>query len=106
MKVLVADGTRTAALLAGHAVTHARTIAEVLAVLAAERYDLLVVGAKFDDSRMFDLLREVRAEHAELRIVCVVPSRTLEPACRALQAEPVLEENVTSVAALISGGTP
>ena len=106
MKVLVADVARTAALLAGHAVTVARTLDEARGALQKGEYDLLVVGVRFDDSRMFDLVREVRAGHPDLRVVCLIPSRTLEPACRALQAEPVLESEATSAAALISAGTP
>ena len=106
MKVLVADGARTAALLAGHDVTTARTIAEVRAALGAARYDLLIIGARFDDSRMFDLLHEVRAGNVDLRIVCVIPSGTLAPACRALDAAALLEDSATSAEALISAGTP
>jgi hypothetical protein len=108
MKVLVADVARTAALFAGHEVTTGRTMAAVRAVLQKGGFDLLVVGTKFDDSRMFDLVREVRADprYAGLRIVCIVPSRTLAPACAALNAEAVLEGEAISAAALISGGTP
>jgi DNA-binding NtrC family response regulator len=108
MKVLVADVSRTAALLAGQDVTLARTMGEVRAALAAARYDVLVIGVRFDDSRMFDLLREVRgdARYRDLRVLCVIPSATLAPACRALQAETLLEADVTSVAGLISVGRP
>jgi len=112
MKILVADvareGARTAACLMGHEVTVACTLAEARAALASARYDALVTGVRFDDSRMFDLLREVRADAAlkDTRIICLVPTRTLEAACLALEAIPLLDHQVTSVAALISGGTP
>jgi DNA-binding response OmpR family regulator len=112
MKVLVADvareGARTAACLMGHEVTVVCTLAEAQAALATVDYDALVTGVRFDDSRMFDLLREVRANSAlkDMRIICLVPSRTLEAACLALEAVPLLDTQATSVAALISGGTP
>ena len=113
MRVLVADAAqgreRLSVSLAVHELTFARTLAEARAAVRAQTFDLLVVGARFDDSRMFDLLREVRADarHQDLRIVCVVASGTLEIACRAMDATAVLEEDFpTWVAALTSGGTP
>jgi len=108
MKVLVADVARTAALLAGHDVTAARTVAEARRALQKGEYGLLVVGVAFDDSRMFDLIREARADarHDAMRIVCIVPSRTLALACEALRAEAILESDLTSAEALISAGTP
>ena len=108
MKVLVAGVARAAALLARHDVTTARTTAEVHRALQKGEFGLLVVGATFDDSRMFDLVREIRAEarHDALRIVCIVPSRTLGPACEALRAQALLPGDLTSAEALISGGTP
>jgi len=108
MKVLVADVARTAALLAGHEVTIARTLDEARGALQEEEFDLLVVGVTFDDSRMFDLVRGIRADprYDGLRIVCIVPGRTLAPACEALRAVAVLESEATSAAALISAGRP
>jgi DNA-binding NtrC family response regulator len=108
MKVLVADVARTATLLAGHEVTTARTIAQARSALQKGEFGLLVVGATFDDSRMFDLVREIRSEarYDGLRVVCIVPTRTLAPACEALRAEAVLEGELTSAAALISAGMP
>jgi DNA-binding response OmpR family regulator len=111
MKVLVADvapeGARMAALLSRHEVTTATTLSGALAALAG-RCDVLVTGVRFDDSRMFDLLREVRADARlkDMRVICLIPSRTLEAACLALEAIPLLDSEATSVAALISGGTP
>ncbi len=108
MKVLVAGVARAAALLARHEVTTARTTAEVQRALQEGEFGLLVVGAAFDDSRMFDLIREIRAEarHDALRIVCIVPTPTLAPACEALRAHAILPSELTSAEALISGGTP
>ena len=106
MKVLVAGVARAAALLARHEVTTARTTAEVHAALQKGEYGLLVVGAAFDDSRMFDLVRDVRALQGGLRIVCVVPTRTLLPACDALQAGAILQSELTSAESLISAGRP
>ena len=108
MKVLVADVARTATLFAVQETTLVHTLGEARAALRAHSFDLLVTGARFDDSRMFDLLREVRADarHKDLRIVCVIPSGTLEIACRALDATAVLEEDfATWVAELTSAGT-
>jgi DNA-binding response OmpR family regulator len=108
MKVLVAGVARAAALLARYEVTTARTTAEVQSALQKGEYGLLVVGSTFDDSRMFDLVREIRSEarHDALRIVCVVSSTTLTPACEALRAQALLHAELTSAESLISGGTP
>lgn len=105
MKVLVADGARTASLFT-HA-TRVGTLAEARAALANDVFGLLVVGARFDDSRMFDLIREVRADarYASLRIVCVIPTPALAPACEALGAVAVLESAISAVT-LTSGGRP
>jgi DNA-binding response OmpR family regulator len=99
--VLVADvpsmDARYAAALAGSHVLHVRTMSDARAVLEARRCDLVVIGVYFDDSRMFDLVRAVRADerHNEVPIVCVrgspgftaVTTRTLEMAVKALSAD-------------------
>jgi CheY-like chemotaxis protein len=75
-KVLVADvpavQARVAAVLAHERAVFVHTLAAALRVLAAEDFDLVLVGMHFDDSRMFDLLREVRAgsRNRAVPIVC------------------------------------
>jgi DNA-binding NtrC family response regulator len=75
-KVLVADvpqvRARVAAALAQERVAFTHTLAAALEALAAEDFDLLLIGLRFDDSRMFDLVREVRAgsRNRTVPIVC------------------------------------
>jgi len=100
-RILVADvpelDARLAAVLAGRELHFVRTVDEAMRALAQEAFDLLVISVHFDDSRMFDLLREVRsvARDQGLPIVCVrepglgftaISSHTLEVTCRALDA--------------------
>jgi PleD family two-component response regulator len=100
-KILVADvpqmDSRYAAAAAGCEIAFARTVAEACSALDAARYDLVAVGVYFDDSRMFELVRTIRAddEQGEVPIVCVrghpgftsVATRTLEVALKALAAD-------------------
>jgi len=99
-RILVADvpelDARLAAVLAGRELHFVRTVDEAMRALAQEAFDLLVISVHFDDSRMFDLLREVRTvARDQLPIVCVrepglgftaISSHTLEVTCRALDA--------------------
>ena len=63
--ILVADtpdsDRRLSAILAGHDVVFARTLGEAQRTLAQQQFDLVLIGVHFDDSRMFDLLRYLRA---------------------------------------------
>lgn len=97
-RILVADtpdsDRRLSAILAGHEVIFARTLGEAQRLLEEREFDLVMVGVHFDDSRMFDLVRHVRAggSHAERPVVCVRSHRLaaaislegLEIAARAL----------------------
>jgi DNA-binding response OmpR family regulator len=97
-RILVADvpqmDGRYAAALAGWEIVFVRTMSEARHALAAERYDLVVIGVYFDDSQMFDLLRAIRSgeTHTKVPIVCVrgrpgftaITSRTLEMTVKAL----------------------
>lgn len=81
MRILVADvpqmdGRYTAA-LEGWEIAFARTIGEARQALAAARHDLVAIGVYFDDSRMFDLIRALRADRAcrKVPIVCVRGSK-------------------------------
>jgi len=76
-KVLVADlpdvQARVAAVLAHERPVFVHTLAAALKALAAEDYDLVLIGLHFDDSRMFDLVREVRAgaRNGAVPIICL-----------------------------------
>jgi hypothetical protein len=104
-KILVADvpqmDVRYAAALAGCECVLVRTMAEARAALVAVRFDLVAIGVYFDDSRMFDLVRAVRAHRAfgDVPIVCVrarsgftaVRTRTLELTVKALAANEFID---------------
>jgi len=104
-KVLVADvpqmDGRYSAALAGWELAFVRTMAEARQALERAEFDLVVTGVYFDDSRMFDLLRMLRADdtHAEVPIVCVrgrpgftaVTSRTLETTVKALGGDEFID---------------
>ena len=105
-RILVADvpelDARLAVVLAEHELCFVRTVDEAMRALAQEAFDLLVISVHFDDSRMFDLLREARTEarNQGIPIVCVrepglgftaISSHTLEVTCRALEANAFLD---------------
>jgi CheY-like chemotaxis protein len=105
-KILVADvpelDARLAEVLAGQDLHFVRTVDEAMRALAQQDFDLLVISVHFDDSRMFDLLREARtdARNNGIPIVCVrepglgftaISSQTLEVTCRALDANVFLD---------------
>jgi CheY-like chemotaxis protein len=75
-KVLVADvpevQARVAAVLAHERLVFVHTLAAALSALARDDFDLVLIGMHFDDSRMFDLLREVRAggRNRSVRVAC------------------------------------
>jgi DNA-binding response OmpR family regulator len=80
-RILVADGpdmeARLAVLLAGHDVTFAHTLHEAAALLERISFDGVLIGVHFDESRMFDLLRYVRAapRNAATPVLCVLGRR-------------------------------
>jgi hypothetical protein len=105
-KILVADvpelDARLAEVLAGSELRFVRTVEEAMRALGQEEFGLLVISVHFDDSRMFDLLREARtdARSKSIPIVCVrepglgftaISSHTLEVTCRALDANAFLD---------------
>ena len=75
-RVLVADvpevQARVAAVLARDRVVFVHTLATALDALGGADFDLVLIGLHFDDSRMFDLVREVRAgrRNQAVPIVC------------------------------------
>jgi len=71
-RILVADRPETehrlAAILAGYELVLVRTLVEARRALRSGHFDLLLVGVHFDESRMFDLIREMTAG---TQVVCV-----------------------------------
>jgi PleD family two-component response regulator len=105
-KILVADvpqlDARLVQVLAGERLYFVRTVDEAIRALHDEDFDLLLISVHFDDSRMFDLLRQVRLDRRNkgIPIVCVrepalgftaISSHTLEVTCRALDANAFID---------------
>jgi CheY-like chemotaxis protein len=90
-RILVADTSdsdrRLSAILAGQDVMFARTIGEAQRLLAQQQFDLVMIGMHFDDSRMFDLVRHVRAggHHAGKPVACVRSHRFISAAAISLE---------------------
>lgn len=65
---------RVRRILSGHDLLFVRSIADAEAVLATSGVRLVFVGARFDESRMFDLLDHIRkdAEHKKIPIVAAI----------------------------------
>ena len=83
-RILVADtpdsDRRVAEILAGHEVVPVRTLAEAQRLLSQQAFDLVLIGVHFDDSRMFDLVRHVRAAgQTEPPVVCMRSHRFISP---------------------------
>lgn len=60
-------------ILAGHELTFVRSLGDAQRLLAQRDFDLIAIGVHFDDSRMFDLVRHVRASgrNAGKPLVCM-----------------------------------
>jgi CheY-like chemotaxis protein len=100
-KILVADGPdierRLGAILAPHAPTFVHTLADAKRALARDYFALIIIGVHFDESRMFDLLRQVRADerYEATPVICVasqpfdapISVESLAIATRALAAD-------------------
>ncbi len=100
--ILVADvpelDARLSTVLQGHRLTFVRTMHEAERRLAAGEFALVIIGLHFDDSRMFDLLRHVRAPGRNQRVpvICLrglshrqaaISSESLKIACEALEGD-------------------
>ena len=74
-RVLIAVSPQTRArldkILSGYDTTYAETFRAVQAVFAKGRFDLAVVGCRFDESSTFDAVQYVRQRDPEVRIACV-----------------------------------
>jgi len=85
-RVLVADTAegdrRIAAILSGYELKFVRTLEEARRALQDDGIDLVLIGVHFDDSRMFDLLRYVRANPGKVgrRVVCMRSQRFVSTA--------------------------
>ena len=104
-KILVADGPdlkdRVGAILKAHELTYVHTLGEAMPALERAGYDLIIIGVHFDESRMFDLLRQIRADerYRGTPVVCAASHRFdtpisvegLEIATRALGAEAFID---------------
>lgn len=79
--ILVADqpenDRRLSAILQGHELVFVRTLGEALRALPGRRFDLVLVGVHFDESRMFDLVRTL-AEGTQ--VICVRSQHFHSPA--------------------------
>ena len=90
-RILVADTSdsdrRLSAILGGHDLVFARTMGEAQRLLAQQQFDLVMIGVHFDDSRMFDLMRHVRAggHHADKPVACVRSHRFVSAAAISLE---------------------
>jgi len=93
---------RLTAALKGYRLTFVYALGDAERRLARERYDLVLIGLTFDDSRMFEMLRHVRTavQSAQVPVVCLraVPrsgftmsSEGLRIACDALNASAFLD---------------
>jgi CheY-like chemotaxis protein len=63
--------TRLFAILSGRELAFVDTLAEAQAALKAGGFDLVLIGLYFDESRMFDLLRHIRADEKYDRVPVV-----------------------------------
>ena len=62
---------RLAAALSGHELTFARTCAELRSALAAQQFDLIVVGTHFDESKAMGVIEEIRRAAPRTPLACV-----------------------------------
>lgn len=64
--------TRLYAILSDHEITFVSTLADAEATLKGDDFNLIMIGTRFDGSRIFDLLRSVKrdARHSGLPVIC------------------------------------
>jgi hypothetical protein len=94
---------RLFAILSGYELTFARTLTDAHAALKGGNFGLIMIGVYFDDSRMFELLSQVRSDgkYAEVPIVCfrgvlaagkgTSATKDVEMSCKALGANAFLD---------------
>jgi len=110
-RILIADEPKGAVtlerILQGHNCTVVTTMAEAETTLKAEAFDLIVAGLHFDDSHMFELVREIRKSRNNNKpIICFCSRDTqmsrlmhesLETSTKALGAWMYLAEHAYNV---------
>ena len=71
--VITGTDARLLHVLEGHEVRFVRTMAEAVGALEDWQPDLVIIGMRFDESRMFDLLRHIRSDerYRLLPVVCL-----------------------------------
>src|SRR5262245_28014764 len=71
--VITGTDVRLRQVLEGHEVQIVRTMGEAIAALSGWNPDLVVIGMRFDESRMFDLLRHIRSQprYRAMPVVCL-----------------------------------
>jgi DNA-binding response OmpR family regulator len=85
-KILVADtpeaDRRLSAILSGYDVVSVRTLEQAERAVDATRFDMVLVGVHFDESRMFDFLRHLQAKgtHGACPVACTRSYRFVSPA--------------------------
>jgi DNA-binding NtrC family response regulator len=96
-RILIADvslmDARYRAIFQHDALRFVRTVGEAMRALDVGRYNLLIIGMHFDESKMFELIWHIKAKQINTPVVCVhgVESalanvRGVETAARALGA--------------------
>ena len=71
--VISGTDARLRHVLEGHEVRIVRTMAEAIEALSDWQPDLVVIGMRFDESRMFELVRHIRSDprHTATPVVCL-----------------------------------
>ncbi len=75
-RILLACAERTyrrlVSVLPDHELTYARNFPDAEAALKANDFNLIMIGSRFDESRMFDLLRYLKADpnYSEIPVIC------------------------------------
>ena len=87
--------------LEGHNVTTADTIARAMDCLRGSQYDLVITDVSMPASDGFELLRYVRANHADIVVIMVTGYGTIESAVEAIKqgaydylTKPVIDDDV------------
>jgi CheY-like chemotaxis protein len=91
--------TRLLAILSGYELEFVTTLLGAKAALKGNRFDMIMIGVHFDESRMFELVEHLRADgrYADLPVVCFrgiliadsqdsFAGESIEIACKALGA--------------------
>ncbi len=63
---------RLTLILVDHELTYARNFTQAEAALKTRGFDLIMIGSRFDESRMFDLLCHLKADpkYSQIPVIC------------------------------------